>query len=80
MLTMYENQVELGEGELVCGNWGEVSQPTHLLKAALVTSKVRVAGPSRRRRRILRSEAAESSLAGVIGYMGRGQYLSLIHI
>ena len=31
---------------VVCGNWGEVSEDTHALVAALATSRVRVAGPS----------------------------------
>ena len=56
--------VELGEVRgVVCGNWGEVSEQTHLLIAALATSRVRVAGPSRGRRGILRSETAKRSLA-----------------
>ena len=56
--------VELGEVlGVVCGTWGEVSEPTHALVAALATSRVRVAGPTRGRRGILRSEEAERSLA-----------------
>ena len=43
--------VELGKVEgIVCGNFGEVSQALHNLVAALATSRVRVAGPSRVRR------------------------------
>jgi hypothetical protein len=56
--------VQLGEIHgLVCGNFGEVSQPMHNLVAAMATSRVRVAGPTRRRRGILRSEEAERSVA-----------------
>ena len=56
--------VELGEiSGLVCGNFGEISQPFHNLVAALATSRVRVAGPSRGRRGVMRSEQAERSVA-----------------
>ena len=49
--------VELGKVKgIVCGNFGEVSQALHNLVAALATSWVRVAGPSRVRRGILRSK------------------------
>jgi len=53
--------VELGEVQgIVCGNFGEVSQALHTQVAALATSPVRVAGPSRG---IMRSERAERSVA-----------------
>ena len=56
--------VQLGEIHgLVCGNFGEISQPMHNLVAAMATSRVRVAGPLRGRRGILRSEEAERSVA-----------------
>ena len=42
---------------LVCDNWGEVSEDTHALIAALADSRVRVAGPSRGRRGKVREEA-----------------------
>ena len=55
--------VELGTVEgIVCGNWGEVSEPTHALIAAMATSRVRVAGPKRGRRGVIRSEDAERSM------------------
>ena len=56
--------VQLGEIHgLVCGNFGEISQPMHNLVAAMATSRVRVAGPLRGRRGILRSKEAERSVA-----------------
>ena len=56
--------IELGTVQgVVCGNWGEVSEPTHELVSALATSRVRVAGPSRGRRGLMRSEDAERSIA-----------------
>ena len=49
---------------MVCGNWGEVSEPFHALISALATSRVRVGRlVSQRARRRLRSEEAERSMA-----------------
>ena len=77
--------VELGEVQgMVCGNFGEVSQALHNLIAALATSRVRVAGPSRGRRGILRSEEAErlvavSSIRRRLGVAAvKGQAMSLL--
>ena len=47
---------------IVCGNFGEVSESTHKLIAAMATSRVRVAGPKRGRRGVIRSEDAERSM------------------
>ena len=59
--------VELGDLRgIVSGNFGEVSEDTHALLAALATSRVRVAGVSRGRKGHLRTE--------------EGERLSLIHI
>ena len=56
--------LQLGEIRgVVAGNWGEVSEPCHALLAHLATSRVRVAGPTRGRRGILRSEEAERAMA-----------------
>ena len=48
---------------IVGGNFGEMSEDTHLLVAALANSRVRVAGPSRGRRGRLRGEEAERAIA-----------------
>jgi hypothetical protein len=56
--------VELGEVQgLVCGNFGEVSEPTHALIDAMATSRVRIARPTRGKRGVMRSEDAERSVA-----------------
>ena len=56
--------LQLGEVRgVVTGNWGEVSEPCHALLAHLATSRVRVAGPTRGRRGILRSEEADRAIA-----------------
>ena len=56
--------LQLGEIRgVVAENWGEVSEPCHALLAHLATSRVRVAGPTRGRRGILRSEEAERAMA-----------------
>ena len=56
--------LELGEDRgLVAGAWGEVSEPCHSLLAHLATSRVRVAGPTRGRRGLERSEEAERAIA-----------------
>ena len=56
--------VELGEVRgIVGGNFGEVSEQTHTLLAALATSRVRVAGVTRGRRGLWRTEEGERSLA-----------------
>ena len=56
--------VELGEVRgVVAGAFGEVSEATHALITHLGTSRVRTAGVKRGRRRLLRSEDAERSLA-----------------
>ena len=43
---------------LVSGNFGEMSEDTHLLVAAMANSRVRVAGPTRGRRGRMRGEEA----------------------
>ena len=48
---------------IVSGNFGEVSEDTHALVAALVTCRVRVAGVSRGRKGMPRTEEGERSLA-----------------
>ena len=56
--------IQLGEVRgVVAGNWGEVSEPCHALLAHLATSRVRVAGPTRGKRGIERSEEAERAVA-----------------
>ena len=56
--------VELGEVRgIVSGNFGEVSEDTHALVAALATCRVRVAGVSRGRKGNMRTEEGERSLA-----------------
>ena len=55
---------ELGEVQgVVSGNFGEVSEATHALGAALATCRVRVAGVTRGRRGHMRSEEGERSLS-----------------
>ena len=56
--------LELGEVRgIVSGNFGEVSEDTHALVAALATCRVRVAGVSRGRKGHMRTEEGERSLA-----------------
>ena len=56
--------LELGEVRgIVSGNFGEVSEHTHALVAALATYRVRVAGVSRGRKGHMRTEEGERSLA-----------------
>ena len=56
--------LELGEVKgIVAGNFGEVSEDTHALVAALATCRVRVAGVSRGRKGLMRTEEGERSLA-----------------
>ena len=56
--------IQLGEVRgVVSGHWGEVSEPCNTLLAHLATSRVRVAGPSRGRKGLERSEAAERAIA-----------------
>jgi hypothetical protein len=55
--------LSLGEvGGVICGNVWEVSEPTHSLISAMATNRVRVAGPSRGRRGLPRSEDAERAI------------------
>ena len=55
---------QLGEVRgIVAGNFGEVSEHTHSLLAALATYRVRVTGVSRGRKGHLRSEEAERAIA-----------------
>ena len=56
--------VSLGDVRgVVAGQFGEVSEDTHLLVSALATSRVRVAGPARSRRGRMRTEEGERSIA-----------------
>ncbi len=56
--------ISLGKVEgIVAGQFGEVSEATHSLVAALATSRVRVAGPTTGKRGRLRSEDAERAMA-----------------
>jgi hypothetical protein len=56
--------VSLGHVEgIISGQFGEVSEATHALVATLATSRVRVAGPTRGRGGLLRSEDAERAVA-----------------
>ena len=48
---------------IVSGNFGEVSEDTHALVAVLATCRVRVAGVSRGRKGLMRTEEGERSLA-----------------
>ena len=59
-----EKLASLGKIEgIVAGQFGEVSEATHRLVAALATSRVRVAGPTRGRRGLVRTEEAERAVA-----------------
>ena len=61
---MEEKLVSLGKIEgIVAGQFGEDSEATHRLVAALATSRVRVAGPTRGRRGLVRTEEVERSVA-----------------
>ena len=53
----------------MCGQWGEVSEDTHMLLNVLATNRVRVAGPSTGRRGKLRSEEGERAV--VMGHLRR---------
>ena len=56
--------LELGHVEgLVAGQFGEVSEATHALLAILATSRVRIAGVSRGKRKHMRSEEGERAVA-----------------
>ena len=56
--------ISLGDvSGVVSGNFGEVSEDTHALIASLATSRVRVAGPSRGRRGMTRSEDGARAVA-----------------
>ena len=56
--------LELGEVRgIVSGNFGEVSEDTHALVAALATCRVKVAGVTRGKKGIMRTEEGERSLA-----------------
>ena len=56
--------LELGQVEgVVAGQFGEVSEATHALLAALATSRVRIAGVTRGRRGRMRSEEGERAVA-----------------
>ena len=56
--------IELGEVRgIVSGSFGEVSEHTHALLAALATYRVRMAGVSRGKKGHLRTEEGERSLA-----------------
>ena len=48
---------------IVAGNFGEVSEDTHLLLDALATCRVRTSGPSLGRRGYMRSEEGERAVA-----------------
>ena len=48
---------------IVAGNFGEVSEDTHALLAALATYRVRVTGVARGRKGHLRTEEAERAIA-----------------
>ena len=48
---------------ILSGNFGEMSEDTHFLVAAMSNSRVRVTGPSRGRRGRMRGEEAECSIA-----------------
>ena len=54
---------------LVFGNFGECSEDTHNLLAAMATSRVRVAGPQAARKGVMRTEEGEKSVA--VGYIRR---------
>ena len=56
--------LQLGEVRgVVSGNWGEVSEATHALLAHIATSRVRVAGPTKGRKGLMKSEDAERAMA-----------------
>ena len=54
---------------VVFGAWGEASEPVHRLIDVLATSRVRVAGPQRGRKGMMRSEEGERSV--VVGMLRR---------
>ena len=54
----------VGNGRgIVAGQFGEVSDDTHMLVSALATSRVRIAGPTLSRRGRMRTEEGERSIA-----------------
>ena len=56
--------ISLGEVQgIVCGNFGELNEAGHSLVSVMATSRVRVAGPSRGRRGLLRGEDGERAIA-----------------
>ena len=56
--------LELGQVEgIVAGQFGEVSEATHALLAALATSRVCIAGVTRGKRGHMRSEKGERAVA-----------------
>ena len=54
---------------IVFGSFGEASEAVHSLVEALATSRVRVAGPQKGRRGVVRSEEGEKSIA--VGFIRR---------
>ena len=48
---------------IVAGQFGEVSEATHSLIAALATSRVRVAGVTHGKQGVMRSKEAERAIA-----------------
>ena len=59
-----EKLISLGEVRgIVAGQFGEVSEDMHQLVAALATSRVRVMGPTRSKRGLIRGEEGERSIA-----------------
>ena len=47
---------------LVFGNYGEVSEATHSLMDAMATKRVRVAGPQKGKKGVMRSEEGEKTV------------------
>jgi hypothetical protein len=59
---------------IVFGSFGEASEAVHSLVEALATSRVRVAGPQKGRRGVVKSEEGEKSIA--VGFIRRSLSLA----
>jgi hypothetical protein len=62
---------------LVFGSFGEASEGVHSLVEALAISRVRVAGPQRGRKGVVRTEDGEKSIA--VSYIRRTLSMAAIH-
>ena len=63
---------------MVFGSFGEASEAVHSLVEALATSRVRVAGPQRGRRGVVRTEEGEKSIA--VSFIKRTLSLAAVRV